>query len=302
MPTWQCQLDLPVGFRVADLLAFHRRDSQALAERVDAGTLHKGMIWQGRPACLQVRFTARQANAELAVDAASNGVTAGELARQVSHMLGLTQDVAAFEQTYRDDPLLGPLLARQSGLRVPVAATPFEALTWAITGQQISVRAALSLRRKLIGAAGVVHSQGLACYPDAAHLAALSETDLQAAGFSRSKANTLLLVSRLVLAGELPLDAWLTKMPVETISECLLAVRGIGPWTVNYTLLRGFGWLDGSLHGDVAVRRGLQLLNGASEKIGEAAARAWLQQYSPWRALVAAHLWASLAATAQPAE
>jgi len=30
-------------------------------------------------------------------------------------------------------------------LRVPVAATPFEALTWAITGQQISVAAAVSI-------------------------------------------------------------------------------------------------------------------------------------------------------------
>lgn len=302
MPTQQCRLDLPAGFRVVDLLAFHRRDTLALAERGDAGSLHKGIIWQGHAACLEIRFTDRQAIAQLTVDGGASDVDAGDLARQVRHMLGLTQDVDSFEQAWREDSQLGPLLARQSGLRVPVAATPFEALTWAITGQQISVRAALSLRRKLIGAAGVVHSGGLACYPDATHVAALSEADLQAAGFSRSKANTLLLVSRLVLAGELPLDAWLTTLPVETIGERLLAVRGIGPWTVNYTLLRGFGWLDGSLHGDVAVRRGLQKLKGASEKVGEAAAKAWLEQYAPWRALVAAHLWASLAASAQPAE
>ncbi|MFT6552722.1 MAG: DNA-3-methyladenine glycosylase II [Zhongshania marina] len=71
-----------------------------------------------------------------------------------------------------------------------------------------------------------------------------------------------------------------------------MAIRGIGPWTVNYVLLRGFGYLDGSLHGDVAVRRNLQLLLGREVKITAEETQVWLAQFSPWRALVAAHLWA----------
>jgi DNA-3-methyladenine glycosylase II len=69
-------------------------------------------------------------------------------------------------------------------------------------------------------------------------------------------------------------------------------VSGIGPWTVYYALLRGFGWLDGSLHGDAGVRRGLQVLLNSSEKVSEEHARVWLAEFSPWRALVIAHLWA----------
>lgn len=139
------------------------------------------------------------------------------------------------------------------------------------------------------------------CYPDAAHVAALEEEQLRAAGFSQTKARTVRAVSEQVLAGDLPLDDWLLDLPADAVRERLLAVRGIGPWTVNYTLLRGFGWLDGSLHGDVAVRRALQMLTGSTEKIGEAAARDWLASFSPWRALVGAHLWASLAGP-QPSE
>ena len=74
--------------------------------------------------------------------------------------------------------------------------------------------------------------------------------------------------------------------------EMLVGIRGIGPWTINYTLLRGFASVDGSLHGDVAVRRGLQKLLGRSEKIDADEAEAWLARFTPWRALVAAHLWA----------
>jgi DNA-3-methyladenine glycosylase II len=96
----------------------------------------------------------------------------------------------------------------------------------------------------------------------------------------------------------LPLDTWADTCPADEIRARLLAVRGIGPWTVNYTLLRGFGWPDGSLHGDVAVRRGLQLLLGRDDKINAAEAEDWLAEFSPWRALVAAHLWALKSAAA----
>ena len=85
----------------------------------------------------------------------------------VRRMLGLTQRIEDYEQAYRAHPQLAPLIARQLGLRVPLSATPFEALIWAITGQQISVSAAISMRRKLIVATDLKHSGGLSCYPDA---------------------------------------------------------------------------------------------------------------------------------------
>lgn len=289
----RCQLVLPAGFRADDILRFHRRDAQGFAEKVEVQRLQKGLLWQGLPACLRVDFSAASAEAELAVD--GGAATAASLERLLRRLLGLDQPVAAFEQAHAAHPQLGPVLARQSGLRVPQTATPFEALTWAITGQQISVGAAVALRRKLIAAAGAVHSGGLACYPDADRLARLDLDTLRAAGFSQSKAQTLLVVSRSVLAGELPLDDWLAEPPAELMRERLLGIRGIGPWTVNYTLLRGFGWLDGSLHGDAAVRRGIQRLPGAPETVGEAFARDWLESFKPWRALAAAHLWQAFA-------
>ena len=176
-------------------------------------------------------------------------------------------------------------------MRVPVAASVFEALTWAITAQQISVAAAVSISRKLIQTVGLHHSGGLYCYPDAQLLADLSVSDLRLAGFSQSKAQTLLILSRLILAGELVLDDNNAEPPVDHIRQQLLRIRGIGPWTVNYALLRGYGWLDGSLHGDVAVRRGLQVLLDSAEPVDETQARLWLESFAPWRALVAAHLW-----------
>lgn len=291
MTRLDCTLELPADYRVADLLAFHRRDAQALAERVRLDGLDKGLLWQGVPACLSIQFEASSVSACLAVDGAVAEQVA-PLRALVAHMLGLSQSVREFETAHAGHPLLGPLLARHAGLRVPQSASPFEALTWAVSGQQISLPVAISLRRKLIQLAGREHSSGLLCYPDAQAVAALDEAQLRAAGFSQAKAQTLLLLSREIEAGNLPLDTWLTDAPAEAIAERLLALRGIGPWTVDYTLLRGFARLDGSLHGDAAVRRQLQRLLGSADKLSQPFTRDWLAPFSPWRALVAAHLWA----------
>lgn len=289
--TLSCSIELPDNFRPDDVLDFHRRDALQVAERVTAHTLHKGLAWHGHPACLSIHFHAHQALVRLAVDAAV-APEIEALLHMARRMLGLTQAIEDFEQRYRTHPQLGRLIAANPGLRVPLAATPFEALSWAITGQQISVSAALSVRRKFIQAAGRQHASGLWCYPDAHQVAALDEPTLRQAGFSQTKARTLITLSQSIVHQLLPLQAWTEATPVDEIRNQLLAVRGIGPWTVNYALLRGLGYLDGSLHGDAAVRRQLQRLLGRDEKVSEAFAQHWLAAFSPWRALLAAHLWA----------
>lgn len=284
-------LPLPADYRVADLLTFHHRDAQAVAEQVNEAGLDKGILWQDLPARLGMRFSPGQVRVTLAVDGVAPDDPAA-LRTLAEHMLGLTQPVVDFEMAHVDHPLLGRLIAANNGLRVPQSASPFEALSWAISGQQISLPVAISLRRKLIQLSGIRHSSGLFCYPDAAAVAALDEKALGQAGFSRAKTQCLLLLAREVAAGRLPLIDWMEGEPAAAIGERLLALKGIGPWTVDYALLRGFARLDGSLHGDAAVRRQLQRLLGSADKLSQSFTRDWLAPFSPWRALVAAHLWA----------
>ncbi|HEX8964245.1 MAG TPA: AlkA N-terminal domain-containing protein [Rhodocyclaceae bacterium] len=293
-----CSLPLPANYRLKPVFAFHRRDTQQIAERVGEKTLMKALVWRGAPALLAISFQSGHADACLSVDGGTPRDSRIAFVAMVKRMLGLTQQVEAFEARFRDHPQVGILIAYQAGLRVPVAATPFEALAWAVAAQQISMSAAVALRRNLILAANLRHSSGLLCHPEAAQASALSEEALRRAGFSTTKANTLLALARMTAEGELPLENWTRTLPVEEIVERLGAIRGIGPWTINYALLRGFGWLDGSLHGDVAVRRGVQTLLGLPDKLGEEQVRVWLAEFSPWRALVAAHLWAAQTQTA----
>jgi DNA-3-methyladenine glycosylase II len=164
-------------------------------------------------------------------------------------------------------------------LRIVQSATVFEALTWAIIGQQINLPFAIALRRTFILQAGRQHGTGLWCYPEAADVARLAVEDLTSRKFSRAKAETLIRFAQLVAAGELDIEER-SDNPIPVICK---------------NLLRGYGYADCSLHGDVAIRAALQRLLGEDSKPDMARTEQILQRWQPHRTMAAAHLWASLA-------
>lgn len=291
-------LPLPAGYRRDDVIAFHSRDAEAVAEQVTATGLRKGILLAGAAVVLDVAFTDDVAVCLADIDDNDNTVAdlQAPLHGALLNILGLRIDPRPFALLAAGDPLLAPLVRLNPGLRIVQSASPFEALTWAIIGQQINLPFAIALRRTFILQAGRQHSSGLWCYPEARDVARLAVEDLTSRKFSRAKAETVLRLARLVDDGELSLELDEAGQ-VEAISQALLAVKGIGPWTVNYALLRGYGYADCSLHGDVAIRAALQKLLGEESKPDMARTEQWLRQYAPHRTMAAAHLWASLHTT-----
>lgn len=289
-------LKLPQSYRSREILAFHARDPEGLAEQVEEDHFRKGFVLNDIPVAIDIFLRSRKADCEVLADGILTATSSHALERIARNLLGLTIDPDPFEAITISDPLLGRLVAKQKGLRIPQTATPFEAITWAVIGQQINLPFAVALRRILIVLAGKQHSSGLWCYPDAAAVARLNPHDLGQRKFSRAKAETLVRLARMIEKGELPLDRWQDRPP-EEIGAALLGVKGIGPWTVNYSLLRGFGYADCSLHSDAAIRNALHRLNGGgnkSDKPSLAKTQLVLDHYKPHRSLAAAHLWTSL--------
>ena len=291
-------VSLPEDFDHQAFLDFHRRDVEAVAETVDASTLRKAFIWQQVPVMLTVEF---HEPARAHVTFHSDGKMPQTSPCQdalVRHLLGLDQPTREFETQADKHPLVGALVRSQAGLRIPQSASPFEALSWAIIGQQISVAAAVSIRRRLIQTTGRRHSAGLYCYPDVRDIAQVDEGTLRDCGLSHSKADCLLTVARRCLDQALLPERPIAPAELETLRRTLLEIRGLGPWSVHYALLRGYAWMDGSLHGDVAVRRAIQQLQGGATPPTAREAETWLADFRPWRSLLAAHLWKSLSLNA----
>jgi DNA-3-methyladenine glycosylase II len=312
-------IELPPGYRVADILAFHGRDREGVAEHVigqvtgqvtehatghatehatehaSAPRVRKGVLIEGVPVLLDVTLGASTAQCHIEADGAISARARQQIDQALQSMLGLRIDPEPFLKACRNDAMLGALTRRQGPLRIVQSATMFEALSWAVIGQQINLNFAIALRRTLIMQAGRRHSSGLWCTPEARDVARLQREELTSRKFSGAKADTVLRLARLIDDGELLLEPG--DAP-EHLAERLLAIKGIGPWTVNYALLRGAGHADCSLHGDVAIRAAFQALQGAPVKPDMAHTETLLARYAPHRSMAAAHLWASLKAEA----
>jgi DNA-3-methyladenine glycosylase II len=288
-------LPLPSDYDPAPVLAFHSRDAEGVCEQVSADRLRKAVVLDGVPVLLDVALTPFEALCEIHVDGAISATIEALAHDALLNILGLRIDPAPFLALAARDHLLAPLARRHGPLRIVQSATVFEALTWAIMGQQINVSFAVALRRSFVLMAAVPHSSGLWCYPEPAQVARIDIDALLSQKFSRSKAETLLRLARLVDEGSLSLAR---EADIAAVSAALLAVKGIGPWTVNYALLRGYGYADCSLHGDVAIRAALQRLLGEESKPDMARTEALLAQWAPQRTMAAAHLWASLSSAA----
>jgi AraC family transcriptional regulator of adaptative response / DNA-3-methyladenine glycosylase II len=187
------------------------------------------------------------------------------------------------------DPLLTPLVRRTPGLRVPGTADGVELAIRAVIGQQVSVAGASTLAGRLVARFGEPLAR-----PDGnlTHLfprpEALLEADPGSFNMPRARGETILRLCAALAAADVVLDG---SVPREEALASLLALRGIGPWTVSYVAMRALGDRDAFLPTDLGVKHAFTRL-GLANDARSVTERA--EQWRPWRAYANFHLWASL--------
>jgi AraC family transcriptional regulator of adaptative response / DNA-3-methyladenine glycosylase II len=205
------------------------------------------------------------------------------------HLLNLDADPVAVDGALGADPLLGPLVARNPGIRVPGAADGFELAVRAVIGQQLSVAAARTAAGKLVKAAGEPISNPILpvthAFPSPEALAALLRERPAALPMPASRRRTLAALAGAIASGDLALDP--SADPVEVRSR-LLALPGIGSRTVGYITMRALGDPDAFLFADAGVRRAVAQLGAPDDP---RAVTALAERWRPWRAYALAHLW-----------
>lgn len=199
---------------------------------------------------------------------------------RLRRLFDLDADPVAVDTAFADDPLLGALVVSMPGLRVAGSVDPFETVVRAIIGQQVSITGARTVAAQLIEAVGerltVDHEHLSYAFP--APEAVVDAPD-DAFAMPRSRRDTIRRVAAAVANGALTLDHASDRADVR---ERLLSLRGIGPWTADYVLMRALNDPDTFLPTDLGVRRAL-------EQSGLAVADA--DRWRPWRSYALHHLW-----------
>lgn len=203
----------------------------------------------------------------------------------VRHWLDLDAEPARVDRVFAADPVLGPLVVARPGLRVIGHPNGFEAAVMTVLGQQVSLAAGRTFGGRLLAEYGEPRPGGLSAFPAPERIAAATPVELQQViRVTHSRARTLHALAEACADGlRIHRDGDHAE-----IRHRLLALPGIGPWTVDYLSIRVLGDRDAYPAGDLVLRRAL---GGVSEKQALAAGERW----SPYRAHAAFHLWTAAA-------
>lgn len=236
------------------------------------------------------RLRPSQGALELELSPAASDL-APQLAPRIRRMFDLDSDPAAIARHLSRDPLLQGLLARYPGLRLPVAFDPFEQGVRTIIGQQVTVKAAVTIAGRLVERLGDplegVEGEGpQRLFPTPR---AIADDPLPGIGMPGKRVDTLRRFAQAIADGSLELSL---EAGVEALVERLCALPGIGRWTAEYIALRAFGQPDAFPAADLGLLKSpLWGPDGISAR--ELASRA--EHWRPWRAYAAVYLWQSYA-------
>jgi AraC family transcriptional regulator of adaptative response / DNA-3-methyladenine glycosylase II len=295
-------VSLPAGYPLPYLRRAFNRDTHSVTERLVGDTYTAAVQLQPGPAVIELNLTPTTIHVKVLpgethppnpsstypqfADAIVPAVEAHQI---VVGWLGLDQDAGAFARLARKLGL-ARLVAGRAEFRISQTPSVFDGLLWSIIGQQINFTFACWLKRRLVELTGTRLDNGLYAPPRPARVAALQASDLLPLQFSRQKADYVIATAQLIARHELNLDQ-LSAMSATRVERTLLAVRGLGPWSVNYLMMRALGFADCVPLGDTGVTSGLQSLLKLEERPDVDATRRLMAMFSPYRSLATAHLW-----------
>ena len=211
-----------------------------------------------------------------------------EAETEFGHLLGLPLDLDAFRTWAAGDAVLGRIVETFPGFRPTLSPDPFEALVVAITAQQISLRAAASIRANFVERFGVRHDVAWE-FPARERVSQARPRHFTVLGFSRRKAEYVLELAQ----SDLDLDSLSTRSDSEVITA-LTAIRGLGRWTADWFLARHLARPEAWPAGDLGVRKAVSAFYADGRPLSTEEVRAMGERFAPFQNLSAQFLLAGM--------
>jgi DNA-3-methyladenine glycosylase II len=183
------------------------------------------------------------------------------------------------------DPVIKRLIAKHG--HCPIAERefePFHLLANSIISQQLSTRAAATIKQRVGVLVGVPFQIG--------KVLSTAPAELRGAGLSGAKTRYIGELAAHVSDGRLDFEE-IVSLNDEAAIEKLAIVPGIGRWTAEMFLLFGLKRLDVLAIGDAGLQRAARNLYGkqrSSAKLLPRVAESW----RPYRSIASWYLWRSL--------
>ena len=187
----------------------------------------------------------------------------------------------ATKELSRNDPVIMKIIKLYSGDKMQLKNNAFLTLVRSVVGQQISVKAADSVWKKL----EELCRESI----EPERIKSFSEDELRSAGLSRSKANYIQNIAKSDI-----LEVNWSNLDDEEAIDLLCKIKGIGRWTAEMFLIFHLARPNILPLGDIGLIKAIELNYNNGEKMSKEELEAYRQKWSPWCTVATWYLWRSL--------
>ena len=187
----------------------------------------------------------------------------------------------ATKELSRNDPVIMKIIKLYSGDKMQLKNNAFLTLVRSVVGQQISVKAADSVWKKL--------EELCRDSIEPERIKSFSEDELRSAGLSRSKANYIQNIAKSDI-----LEVNWSNLDDEEAIDLLCKIKGIGRWTAEMFLIFHLARPNILPLGDIGLIKAIELNYNNGEKMSKEELEAYGQTWSPWCTVATWYLWRSL--------
>ncbi|MES5893049.1 DNA glycosylase [Bacillus cereus group sp. RP43] len=216
------------------------------------------------------------------------------VANYVKEWFDLTTDLAPFYKLAKHDPLLQGPIQEYYGLRTLGIPDLFEALSWGIIGQQINLTYAYTLKRRLVENFGNYvewNDRKHWIFPSPEVIATLSVEDLALLKMTTRKCEYLIDIAQLITEGKLSKESLLQIQDVKQAEKQLTSIRGIGPWTAHYVLMRCLRFPSAFPIDDVGLHNAIKFITGSEKKPAKNEIKEFAANWTSWKSYATFYLW-----------
>lgn len=272
-----------------------RRRAHNVVDQFDDGIWRRVLVIGKSPVGVAVAQTRGGSHPEIEVRISATRPQAvqAEVSALVTKMLGLDRDLSDFYRLARDDTHLRELTERLRGMKPVRYATVFEVFANAVACQLVSLSAGMHVLNRLSEACGIsfkADHELMRSFPPAAAIARSNPDSMRALGLSRQKGEYLIGLARLAIDPKDCDFASIERLGDDDAIARLSKIRGVGRWTAEYVMLRGFGRINIFPGDDVGGRNKLFEWLGVSDAPTYDGVARMLERWHPYGGLIYLHL------------
>lgn len=291
----QRRIDFPLHFRFDKCLHFLGRNLDECLFSIKNEKVYKLLKDANNLFLIEIK----EVNEQLTVSCLNSQPNEDDwnfILKYVEEWFDLNRPLDSFYHLASKDQILSPLIHHYHGLRLIRMPELFEAISWAIIGQQINLSFAYRLKKRwVLEANNHLAYEGQLFYtlPTPQQTLNISDERFRELQFSRQKIKYLKIVAEHLQKGSLNKVKLLALSPDEVIHE-LTKIKGIGPWTANYVMMKCLGISSAFPIQDVGLHNAMKVQLGKKEKPTIAEIKELAKNWHPWEAYATFYLWRSL--------